>query len=129
MKLHKIILIALLAVSTVTAAEENETVPQAQQLAEAESWRPIESAKKVGSGLIMNWEVPEDGTVFFAESTKRISFITKSVKKGDVFTTLDEDGDDFDDLLGELIEMSIPDVEEILPTLRFSLYFLPKEQS
>jgi hypothetical protein len=57
---------------------------------------------------------------------KKICFITKSVKKGDVFKTLDEDGDP-EEALGDLVEQSIPDVneDEVFSSLRFNLFFLP----
>ena len=125
MNIIKIILISLIAVASVTAQEKNQQKMQSQIIVDSESWTPVEAAKKVGSGVLIEWEVPEDGTLFYGESTKRICFVTKSVKKGDVYKTFDESGPD--EQLGEVISQSIlgVDDEEVFSGLRFNLFFLP----
>jgi hypothetical protein len=70
MKILSTLLIGLLTCFTVQANEEAKSNPS-KITTESESWTPIESAKKVGSGLIIEWEVPEDGTLFYGESTKK----------------------------------------------------------
>jgi hypothetical protein len=125
MNIIKIILISLIAMASVTAKEESEKPSSSQTISDSESWTPVEGAKKVGSGVMIEWVVPEDGTLFYGESTKRICFVTKSVKKGDVYTTFDESGPDKQ--LGEVISQSIlgVDDEEVFSSLRFNLFFQP----
>jgi hypothetical protein len=128
MKILSTLLIGLLTCYTVQANEEAKENPS-QLIIDSESWTPIESSKKVGSGLIIEWEVPEDGTLFYAESTKRICFVTKSVKKGDIYTTL-IDGEP-DETLFEIIHQTIPSIEEdeVLSSLRFNLFFSPSKKA
>ncbi len=91
----------------------------------APAWVPIPGAKKVASGLIIQWVAPEDGIVIFAESTRKIVFETKSLSKGQVFGTLKAEKPEPN--LAGLIEMSIPEIKdkEVFPTLSFNLYFVP----